>query len=468
MDIFPLIGRAIRVIPVERIFFPPRNPQAELAKFLEAERLPEKPSEDGAKPQKPPEDGTPPPLPAPTPAKSQLTPEETLAYQNREIARELWMLEKHLAQGCRIPDNSGTPIPCDCCEKGGFIAALALEAIPIAERVSLPSEDYQAVVAWAEALGPKVTVDAIVSGVYDYRALSGEASALRKKLMGTLALGALKSSISIPGNPGKVPGNPGELVKLEEEIHQYLLGQQRPQESMSETIARLTKGEVVVEENLLSSAQHQVLALAAEGLTNKEIADRLVIEPGTVRVHLRDIRRQIGVLTTEEARAAFGKPTLRERVPISVLRKPLPEEVPKEALRLERRAQESLEILVDEVEGHPSTETVGKLEEKLSALAGEIQASLELAPKGGVNAVRLAILRGRLATINEDIAPVRGALALMEQETLPLRKEVAERGLEAAIRILRETLTAIPWAESIPRAADGGLTKGVLTKPVFP
>ncbi len=97
-----------------------------------------------------------------------------------------------------------------------------------------------------------------------------------------------------------------------------------------------------------------------------------------------------------------------------------------------------------------------------------IQASLELAPKGGVNAVRLAILRGRLATINEDIAPVRGALALMEQETLPLRKEVAERGLEAAIRILRETLTAIPWAESIPRAADGGLTKGVLTKPVFP
>ncbi|MBA7703926.1 hypothetical protein ES703_112723 [subsurface metagenome] len=112
-------------------------------------------------------------------SKSKLTPEETLAYQNREIARELWMLEKHLAQGCRIPDKTGTPIPCDCCEKGVFIAALAFEAIPIAERASLPSEVYQEVSTWAEKIEPMVTVAAVESGAYDYKVLSGEASARR-------------------------------------------------------------------------------------------------------------------------------------------------------------------------------------------------------------------------------------------------------------------------------------------------
>ena len=124
---------------------------------------------------------------------SKLTSEETLAYQNREIGRELWLLEKHLAQGCRIPDKTGKRIPCDCCEKGGFIAGLAYESIPIAERASRSSASYEKVARWAENLNPMVTVAAVEGGQYDYKKLSGEASALRKELMGSLALGALLS-----------------------------------------------------------------------------------------------------------------------------------------------------------------------------------------------------------------------------------------------------------------------------------
>lgn len=122
-----------------------------------------------------------------------LTNEDILAHQNREIGTELWLLEKHLAQGCRIPDKTGKRIPCDCCAKGSFIAGLTYESIPIAERGGKPSAVYEKIARWANEMEPLVTVPAIETGKYDYKKLAGQASALRKELMGTLALGALLS-----------------------------------------------------------------------------------------------------------------------------------------------------------------------------------------------------------------------------------------------------------------------------------
>jgi hypothetical protein len=127
---------------------------------------------------------------------SKITSEETVVYQKKEIAKELWQLEKHLAQGCRIPDKDGKRIPCDCCQKGTFVSGLAYETIPIAERIGQSSNIYNEIAAWCEELDTKVTVSAIENGRYDYKKLSGEASTLRKKLMGTLALSAMTD------NPG--------------------------------------------------------------------------------------------------------------------------------------------------------------------------------------------------------------------------------------------------------------------------
>lgn len=122
---------------------------------------------------------------------SKITSEETVVYQKKEIAKELWQLEKHLAQGCRIPDKNGKRIPCDCCQKGTFVSGLAYETIPIAERIGQSSNVFNEIATWCEELDTKVTVSAIESGQYDYKRLSGEASTLRKKLMGTLALSAM-------------------------------------------------------------------------------------------------------------------------------------------------------------------------------------------------------------------------------------------------------------------------------------
>lgn len=195
-----------------------------------------------------------------------------------------------------------------------------------------------------------------------------------------------------------------------------------------------------VEMNLLTPTEHKVLRLAAEDLSNREIADRLGIDMGTVRVHFLDIRRKIGVGTREEAVTAFGEPTVRVKVPIRFLRAPLPEEERRapslQTLSYERRAP-SLLTLVDELERRPSMETVRRLEDELLDLAEEVGRAYKLAPSG-IDSVRLANLQGRLLATTRDIAQVRVALDLMERETLPMRIEAAKRSFLSATRILRE------------------------------
>ena len=48
-------------------------------------------------------------------------------------------------------------------------------------------------------------------------------------------------------------------------------------------------------ERKLTRRQHEVLLLASEGLTNKEIAERIGVAVRTVEVHLTAIRSRLGI-----------------------------------------------------------------------------------------------------------------------------------------------------------------------------
>jgi len=152
-------------------------------------------------------------------------------------------------------------------------------------------------------------------------------------------------------------------------------------------------------------------------------------------VHLKDIRRAIGVATREEAVAAFGEPTERKRVPISLLRLPRPPSV--SAAPYERRAA-GLLPLVDELERSPSMETVGILEDELHDLAGEVIGARALTY--GIEATRFSDLHSRLASTIEEVVLARAAIESMERETLPMRIEAARRGFLLRIQAMRENL----------------------------
>ncbi len=55
----------------------------------------------------------------------------------------------------------------------------------------------------------------------------------------------------------------------------------------------------------LSSRQAEVMELLVAGQTNKEIARRLGMAPGTVKVHVRDIFQRLGASTRTEAVALY-------------------------------------------------------------------------------------------------------------------------------------------------------------------
>lgn len=117
---------------------------------------------------------------------SKVTTEETIAYQRRELGKELLLLEAHLREGCRIPPTTGKP--CDCCSPKHTITieALALETYGITG-----DPIYQELTKWAEKIERKTTIPEIESGRHNYGEDAVQARGYRKKLLGSESLGAL-------------------------------------------------------------------------------------------------------------------------------------------------------------------------------------------------------------------------------------------------------------------------------------
>ena len=57
----------------------------------------------------------------------------------------------------------------------------------------------------------------------------------------------------------------------------------------------------------LTARQHEILELAAKGLTNPDIARLLEIAPGTVKVHMAAIYRILDVSNRTEAAVALQR-----------------------------------------------------------------------------------------------------------------------------------------------------------------
>ncbi|MBA7561804.1 hypothetical protein ES708_03447 [subsurface metagenome] len=136
-----------------------------------------------------------------------VTTEETIAYQKRELGKQLLLLQNHLEQGCRIPPTTGEP--CDCCSPRHTVTieALALETYGITG-----DPIYQDLAKWAEEIERKTTIPEIESGRHNYGEDAVEARKYRKKLLGSESLGALLS----PSEHNQIADRATKMVEEEE------------------------------------------------------------------------------------------------------------------------------------------------------------------------------------------------------------------------------------------------------------
>ena len=212
MEIFPLIGRALRSFPLERVLFPSRNPQEEMLKYLEAERL--------TPPAEPPPPGRPAREVTPDAVISQEMPAanagvstaETMAYQKRQIGKQLLLMEIHLQQGCKIAGKA-----CDCCEKHPMvIEGMAEEALGMTG-----DHVYADLMDWSRKIAPMTTAAASASGKYDgiYPGLAVEGRQYRKRIMGSAESRALLTPKEAAKVDAKVEEVMARLTTTEEADH---------------------------------------------------------------------------------------------------------------------------------------------------------------------------------------------------------------------------------------------------------
>ena len=128
-----------------------------------------------------------------TPKESDLSTEETVAYQNREIAKNLLDMEKHYAQRLIINGKK-----CDCGSSRHLLAieSLCEEAISMVDNPDV----YYRIIEWTREVAPKSTTEAAKSGKYDneYPVFSRQTRDFRKEIIGSLEPAALY--------PGRVEG----------------------------------------------------------------------------------------------------------------------------------------------------------------------------------------------------------------------------------------------------------------------
>ena len=61
----------------------------------------------------------------------------------------------------------------------------------------------------------------------------------------------------------------------------------------------------------LSPREHEIATLAVQGLTSREIADRLVVSARTVEKHLEHVFEKLGVASRAALRERLGEPAER-------------------------------------------------------------------------------------------------------------------------------------------------------------
>ncbi len=113
-----------------------------------------------------------------------------------------------------------------------------------------------------------------------------------------MMVSTLRRALRLPQETGTLatPARPQMAAQLE----------QSSQDEFSRFQESLNSEQEPFDMNRLSYRQKQILAMAADGLPNKEIAARLTIAEGTVKAHMHAIFKVLGVSNRTQAVIRYG------------------------------------------------------------------------------------------------------------------------------------------------------------------
>jgi DNA-binding NarL/FixJ family response regulator len=80
-----------------------------------------------------------------------------------------------------------------------------------------------------------------------------------------------------------------------------------PRQLLEHLIEYITASEEVVNLNVLTFRQRQILEMVDEGMSNAEIGKRLYLSESTIKQHLRSAYKVLGVSNRTQASALFGR-----------------------------------------------------------------------------------------------------------------------------------------------------------------
>lgn len=231
--------------------------------------------------------------------KSDVTTEETIMYQNREISKILLQMERHAAQGFRINGKS-----CDCGSKHlPDLEALCEETIPMVNNPEL----YYDIINWVRIISDKITPEANDQALYrsEYPGYSAEARDYRKSLMGTLDFKVLASTGSSPDT--NVKQNEVEEISAPEAE----TPRQIPETTSQESDTNVEESENEVEDIPVKQNEKSPETIPAAEATEEEIIDdRPITANGTVCADLQPMKEWVAIQDPEKCHSCLLQITI--------------------------------------------------------------------------------------------------------------------------------------------------------------
>ena len=182
-----LLITMVQRTPIERMLFPGPDRSQQMEKIVEVlDKAPKGPITATAPVQN-----------HPAPAKEQISPEAMLEYQKRQVYGQLWLLQGHLTNGCRIDGEV-----CDCCVKH----VVALEALATETEPMNPDSLWTEIKTFCNSILFKTEVVQVTQGTYtaEYPAMAETIRNFRKR-------------IDVHAAPTTLEEAKGEAAKLAEE-----------------------------------------------------------------------------------------------------------------------------------------------------------------------------------------------------------------------------------------------------------